>query len=176
MKTYTWLVPSRFCKQTMEKSQNIVSIDACHMKHPRYSGQLLLVTGRDGNMRNFTVASALVPAENEDNYIFMFEAMGENAGVMQWMDRVQTVIISDRCKGLANAIKSCFKSATPVHCGRHLYMNVKALGNKPAKRGAMRVDTLTHEATSLIWELIKAPVKNEYDAAMSQLQVINPGA
>jgi hypothetical protein len=145
------------------------------MKHPRYTGQLLLVTGRDGNFKNFTVASALVPAENEDNYIFMFEAMMENEGLRECFDRKETIIISERCKGLGNAIKSCFKNATPVHCGRHLYMNVKALGGKTPKRGATRIDALTSDATSLIWKLIKAPTKVEYDEVMTRLLSINPG-
>jgi hypothetical protein len=132
----------------MEMSQNIVSIDGCHMKHSRYTGQLLLVTGRDGNMKNFTVAWALVLSENEDNYTFLFDAMKENDGMRGWMDRMQTVIISDRCKGLANAIRSCFKNATPVHCGRHLYMNVKALGGTPPKRGATAIDKLALSGSS----------------------------
>ena len=160
----------------MEMSQNVVSVDGCHMKHPRYTGQLLLVTGRDGDMKNFTVAWALALAENEDNYTFLFEAMKENEGVKGWMDRMQTVIISDRCKGLGNAIRSCFKNATPVHCGRHLYMNVKALGGAPPKRGATRIEKLVPEATCLIWKLIKAPAKIDSGAAMDQLRIVNRGA
>jgi hypothetical protein len=48
-------------------------------------------------------------------------------------------------------------------------------GGKTPKRGATRIDALTSDATSLIWKLIKAPTKVEYDEVMTRLLSINPG-
>ena len=46
-------------------------------------------------------------------------------------------------------------------------------GGKTPTRGATRIDALTSDATSLIWKLIKAPTKVEYDEVMTRLLSIN---
>jgi hypothetical protein len=48
-------------------------IDAAHMKHRKYNGQLLLFVGRDGANRNLVLAFALVPSENKENYLWFLE-------------------------------------------------------------------------------------------------------
>ncbi|KAE9338917.1 hypothetical protein PR003_g11277 [Phytophthora rubi] len=52
----------------VEARQNVLGIDCAHSKCPVYSGVQMILVGRDGNLKNTTIAFALVPTEDRDNY------------------------------------------------------------------------------------------------------------
>lgn len=56
-------------------SQRILGIDRSHSKSQHFSGVQMHLVGRDGNMKNITLAFALVPSEDAESYEWFFQQL-----------------------------------------------------------------------------------------------------
>ena len=87
----------------------IIGLDGCFLKSA-FGGQLITAMGRDGNDNIFPIAMAVAEAETFDSWCWFLEELkcqigeGNNSSV-PW------TFISDRQKGLVNAIEQMFPMA-----------------------------------------------------------------
>ncbi|KAL3676026.1 hypothetical protein R1sor_025974 [Riccia sorocarpa] len=99
-----------------------VGLDACHSKNQRYPSFIMLATCLDGNNNISILAYAIVDRENEENWVwFLIHLRGAVTGI----ESQEIQYVSDRCKGIINAVRNIFPGASHVHCTIHLQRNVK---------------------------------------------------
>ncbi|KAL3677398.1 hypothetical protein R1sor_027346 [Riccia sorocarpa] len=99
-----------------------VGLDACHSKNQRYPSFFMLATCLDGSNNISIIAYAIVDRENEENWVwFLIHLRGAVTGI----DSPEIKYVSDRCKGIINAVRNIFPGASHVHCTIHLQRNVK---------------------------------------------------
>ncbi|KAL0305223.1 UNVERIFIED_CONTAM: hypothetical protein Sangu_3043100, partial [Sesamum angustifolium] len=99
----------------------IIGLDGCFLK-TCYGGQLLVAVGRDGNDNMFPIAMAVVQVENRENWTwFLGELLDDigGLGTSMWS------FISDRQKGLIEALKDLVPDSEHRFCLRHMYENFK---------------------------------------------------
>ncbi|KAL3683983.1 hypothetical protein R1sor_002005 [Riccia sorocarpa] len=90
--------------------------------HVRYPSFIMLATCLDGNNNISIIAYAIVDRENEENCVwFLIHLRGAVTGI----DSPEIQYVSDRCKGIINAVRNIFPGASHVHCTIHLQRNVK---------------------------------------------------
>ena len=147
---------------------NNYGLDAAHMKHRKYNGQLVLFTARDGNNKNLVLAAALVPTEDTEQYLWVLQQIKQGAGVADVLDQAKSVVISDRDKGIAAAVTAELPAAHQSKCFKHILGNLKThLARKKAAQLGLY--------ESLAWAACKAGSMAEYEANMRELAGINAG-
>ncbi|KAL3694280.1 hypothetical protein R1sor_007931 [Riccia sorocarpa] len=99
-----------------------VALDACHSKNQRYPSFIMLATCLDGNNNISILAYAIVDRENEENWVWFLIHL---RGAMTGIESQEIQYVSDRCKGIINAVRNIFPGASHVHCTIHLQRNVK---------------------------------------------------
>ncbi|KAL3680149.1 hypothetical protein R1sor_023105 [Riccia sorocarpa] len=99
-----------------------VGLDACHSKNQRYPSFIMLATCLDGNNNISIIAYAIVDREIEENWVwFLIHLRGAVTGI----DSPEIQYVSDRRKGIINAVRNIFPGASHVHCTIHLQHDVK---------------------------------------------------
>ncbi|KAF1886644.1 hypothetical protein Lal_00045877 [Lupinus albus] len=99
-------------------------IDGCHLKGP-YGGILLAAIALDGNNGIFPIAIAVVEVECKDSWRFFLTLLSETLHTIpEWKDDKLT-IMSDRQKGLKDAVSEIFPNAQHRFCCNHLLNNFK---------------------------------------------------
>ncbi|XP_028117453.1 uncharacterized protein LOC114315084 [Camellia sinensis] len=86
----------------------------------RFKGNLLVATGKDGNLGLFLVAFAIVDSENAVNWAWFLQNL---ANVVD-RDRNLT-FVSDRHVGIIESLPTVFQSAHHAFCMQHLQRNLK---------------------------------------------------
>ncbi|KAM0845895.1 hypothetical protein ACQ4PT_056048 [Festuca glaucescens] len=101
-------------------------LDDCFIKLSTRQ-HILCATGRDGNNNLFLVAFGFVDKEETATWSWFLTqlkyALGGEAGKFGYY-----TIISDRQKGLLNAINQIFPNCPQRYCLRHIYANVQTAG------------------------------------------------
>ncbi|XP_071676965.1 uncharacterized protein [Lolium perenne] len=101
-------------------------LDGCFVKLTT-GQQILCATGRDGNNNLFPIAFGLVYKEETASWSWFLTqvkyALGGEAGKFGYY-----TIISDRQKGLLNAINQIFPNCPQRYCLRHIYANFQTAG------------------------------------------------
>ncbi|XP_043725975.1 uncharacterized protein LOC122672580 [Telopea speciosissima] len=119
-----------------------IGLDGCHLKG-LYGGVLVSAISVNGNNGIFPVAYGVVESKGKDNWLFFLHHLHES------IDRcIQNVyngsptphdiltFMTDKQKGLIEAISTIFPEANHRHCSRHLYNNFKKVfGGGPTLRG-----------------------------------------
>ncbi|MFQ6661829.1 hypothetical protein Gotur_029851, partial [Gossypium turneri] len=119
----------------------IIGLDGCWLKG-YYGGHLLAAVGVDANDYIYSVVFAVRDLEIDNSYNICF--------------------MSDKQKGLIEAIYVLFPNAEAKNCARHLYNNFK---NMKGFRGqAMH---LTY------WKAIKATFPRQLEEAMSEMRSLS---
>lgn len=117
----------------------------------------------DANERVIPCAWALVLTEDEDYWTWFMEFLRDNLlgnPQSRWFN--QMVIMSDRDKGLANAIKAVFPRARAAFCCQHIADNVRT------RYGISSV--------SYFWKCARAKTEGKFKAAFEVLQDHNLSA
>ncbi|KAK9290736.1 hypothetical protein L1049_008912 [Liquidambar formosana] len=100
-----------------------LGLDGCHLKGP-YGGVLLGAVALDGNQKLLPVAWAIVDGDSKESWRFflyhLHMVLGDDS-----LNRPYT-FMTDRQKGVIDAISEYFPEANQRHCCRHLYNNFKA--------------------------------------------------
>ena len=136
-----------------------MSLDACHIK-ARYGGVVLVLTVLDGNGNIFPAAIAIAESENEETWsLFLFTIR-----VVLHVDNggEGLVVLSDREKGIYNALKKSFPPAQHSFCVFHIQKNVKT-AYKTALNG-------------LLFKAAKAHTRDGFHAAIAEMKQIHQDA
>ncbi|CAL8173644.1 unnamed protein product [Prunus armeniaca] len=115
-------------KGFVEGCRPVVGFDGCHVKgsHP---GQILSAVGIDGNNGMFPIAFAVVEVENTETWGWFFDIFFQDVSIQNgngW------VFITDKQKGLGNALHALMPNVEHRHCVRHLHNNFKLAGHSGA--------------------------------------------
>ncbi|XP_021721011.1 uncharacterized protein LOC110688550 [Chenopodium quinoa] len=100
----------------------LIGVDGCHLKGP-YPGQILVAVGKDGNNQIYPIAWATTEIENTETWVWFPESLmkalkDENRGLGY-------TFISDRKKGLVEALQQVVPYADTRYCVRHIWANFK---------------------------------------------------
>ncbi|GJX44845.1 mutator type transposase [Tanacetum coccineum] len=102
--------------------RKILGLDGCFMSGP-WPSQILTAVGVDANNRIYPVAYAIVEAESTASWCWFLNLLGEDLGIEA---NFNYTFISNRQKGLIQAIASVFPSAEHKYCVRHIHVNIKS--------------------------------------------------
>jgi hypothetical protein len=108
------------CKRGfLEGCRPFICLDGCHIK-TRYKGNLLTAIGIDPNDCIFPIAMGLVEVECTSSWEWFLTTLTDDLNIT---NTSPFTIMSDRQKGLINAVKKILPNLEHRHCVRHLYQN-----------------------------------------------------
>ncbi|XP_012850130.1 PREDICTED: uncharacterized protein LOC105969905 [Erythranthe guttata] len=149
--------------------RQMICLDGTHIKN-KYKGCLLSVVSKDPNDELYTLAYAIVDAENDRNWEWFCNKLKEilvyhNGGLLK-----NYTIFSDRHSGLIKAIPLVFPGSNHAYCLRHLEDNfrTKVLRSYPLHNKAYWVSVL-HKAAI-------APTRQEFEEHISHIVQSMPRA
>ncbi|KAK0579628.1 hypothetical protein LWI29_028876 [Acer saccharum] len=105
-----------------EGFRHILGLDGCFIKG-HHTGQLLTVIGVDPNNQMYPITYASVESEYREIWLWFLELLGvdfeiNNSHGIMW--------ITDKQKGLIDAIKELFPHSKHQYCVKHFYNYSKA--------------------------------------------------
>ncbi|CAN0918217.1 LRR receptor-like serine/threonine-protein kinase FLS2 [Linum grandiflorum] len=119
--------------------------------------------GIDGNYGIFPIAYAMVGVENGDNWKWFLQYLCRDLDIEDSTSGGWT-FMSDKQKGLMNALRDVVPYAEHRCCVRHLWTNLqRTLGG-------------TKKTKDLFWYAARSTYEAEFDLAMTQLKHYNPAA
>ncbi|KAH1130372.1 hypothetical protein J1N35_001750 [Gossypium stocksii] len=158
-KVYEYLLEA--CKDGYRAGcRRIVGLDGCFLKG-YYGGYLLAAVGIDANNGIYPLAYAAVESENQASWLWFLELLAID---LEIISSYQISFMSDKQKGLLEAICMLFPNAETRHCVRHLHSNFKKAGFR------------TKELKDLLWKAARASTIREFDDVMDELRNTNQHA
>ncbi|KAJ0025618.1 hypothetical protein Pint_07722 [Pistacia integerrima] len=142
---------------SMIELRHFIGIDGCHLKG-HYGGVLLSVVSIDANSGIFPLAICVCEAENNDSWGFFLGLLHDFLG-----DLEHVTFMSDRLKGILNALEVKWLNARNRFCARHVYANFR----KKFPGVHMR---------KLFWAVSKAANKPDFVKAMGSVKDVDEGA
>ncbi|XP_037495419.1 uncharacterized protein LOC105632432 [Jatropha curcas] len=106
----------------LEGCRPLIGLDGCFLKGP-FGGCLLSAVTLDGNKRVFPLAFAIVQNECIATWTFFLDCLRQCIGPE--CDSKPWTFISDRQKGLIEAVRTQFEGSIHRYCCQHLLMNFK---------------------------------------------------
>ncbi|XP_062014682.1 uncharacterized protein LOC133731289 [Rosa rugosa] len=131
----------------------IIGLDGCHLKGV-HKGQLLSAVGIDGNNGMYPIAWDIVEQESRDSWTWFLTFLKEDLEIHHSM---HYCFISDKQKGLEQAIKELFPDSEHRHCVRHLHNNFKTDGHSGL------------ELKQRLWAVARATKMAQYTKAMDDM-------
>ncbi|KAH9744160.1 SWIM-type domain-containing protein [Citrus sinensis] len=128
-----------------------IGIDGCHLKG-KYGGVLLAAIATDANKGIVPLAICVCEIENTETWTWFLEHLHNYLD-----DGRQVTFISDRQKGLLNAIPNTWPSAYHRACCRHVYANF-------AK------DHAGAKLRNLFWRAAKSSNRHDFNEAMALIK------
>ncbi|XP_041995750.1 uncharacterized protein LOC121745872 [Salvia splendens] len=148
------------CKTSFKRHcRRLIGLDGCHLKG-QTKGILLTAIGLDPNDQIFPIAFAVVRIENADTWNWFLGLLVQD---MEIMDSSKWTFISDRQKGLINALRNCCPHAEHRMCVWHMHNNFKKLFPSTILK-------------DLIWEAARATNIYGFEKAMNELKEENEQA
>ena len=105
-----------------EGCRRIIGLDGCFIKG-YHTGKLLTAVGVDPNNQMYPIAYALVESECRDSWEWFLELLGKD---LEINNSYAIVWITDKQKGLIDAIAQLFPNSEHRFCVRHMYNNFKS--------------------------------------------------
>ncbi|XP_074300885.1 uncharacterized protein LOC141632222 [Silene latifolia] len=99
----------------------LVGVDGFHLKGA-YPGMCLVAVGKDGNNNIYPIAWAVVEVENGSTWSWFLKLLVEDVGKEEGEG---LTFMSDRQKGLVDALKLVTPKAEVRYCVRHIWANFK---------------------------------------------------
>ncbi|XP_071686988.1 uncharacterized protein [Rutidosis leptorrhynchoides] len=140
--------------------RDLLGMDGAHMKPPA-TGHILTAVGLDSNNSIYPVAYAIVEQENYNSWSWFLECLGDDLGLTR---QSNFTFISDRQKGLLQAVARMYPCAEHRFCLRHIHENMKTKGF----RGAAY--------KQLLWKCASATTVPYFEKAMLELKGFNVAA
>ncbi|KAL0345413.1 UNVERIFIED_CONTAM: hypothetical protein Sradi_4372600 [Sesamum radiatum] len=135
----------------------LIGLDGCFLK-TCFKGQLLVAVGRDGNDNMVPIALAIVPIENRETWTWFVSELLEDIGGLgtnKWS------FISDRQKGLIDALKELVPESEHRYCLRHMYQNFK-------------LKFKSQELKEFFWKAASTANKKDFEAFMKKIESLDP--
>ena len=143
-------------RATLSTLRPFYALDGTHTRS-RYNLTLLIAVGIDAEDRILPLAFALVPVENE----VWWSWFCKNLVVAFERDLLPSyVIISDRDKGLLNAVELELPGASHAMCCQHIAENIHKKFGKEYK--------------APFWQVARAQSQSAFDTAVQALQIASP--
>jgi hypothetical protein len=142
----------------------VLGLDGTHLK-ARYNGVLLAATSVDANGRLFPLAYAVVDAENNDNWAWFVESLRTviQQHAQAYLVPGKLTFVSDRQKGLLEAVDQVFPDSPHGYCLRHLHENFhKQFPNKLLKE--------------LLYKAARAISEEVFNDIIQQMHDVNPAS
>ncbi|XP_016676344.1 uncharacterized protein [Gossypium hirsutum] len=136
--------------------RRIIGLDGCWLTG-YYGGHLLAAVGVYANNCVYPVAFAAVESENKQSWFWFLELLQRD---LEIDNSYNICFMSDKQKGLIEAISLLFPNAEARNCARHLYNNFK---NIEGFRG--QVMRLAY------WKAAKATFPRQFEEAMSEMSI-----
>ncbi|XP_071690516.1 uncharacterized protein [Rutidosis leptorrhynchoides] len=122
MRIYVCLGPLKHGFRAM--GRELLGLDGAHMKPPA-TGHILTAVGVDSNNGLYPVAYAIVDQESYNSWSWFLECLGDDLGLTS---ESNFTFISDRQKGLLEAVLRMYPNAEHRFCLRHIHDNMKRRG------------------------------------------------
>ncbi|XP_074337149.1 uncharacterized protein LOC141674321 [Apium graveolens] len=133
----------------------LVGLDGCHLKGP-FGGQLLATVGVDANNGMYPIAWAVVESETTESWKWFMELLSQDLKIQ---NDAEWTFISDRQKGLINALEEVVPNAKHIFYVMHLYQNT----HKEFKGVALR---------QLLWKAARSTTDWEFNLHMNKMKEI----
>ncbi|KAL4562872.1 hypothetical protein LXL04_026903 [Taraxacum kok-saghyz] len=129
--------------------RDFLGFDGCFLKGP-YPGQILSAVGLDSNNGIYPLAYSIVESENTASWTWFLDCLAEDLDLNASSN---FTFISDRQKGLTNAIAKIFPNAEHRSCLKHIHENMRRFWS----------DT---EYKNLLWDSATTTTTPHFDNAM----------
>ncbi|CAM9640281.1 unnamed protein product [Choristocarpus tenellus] len=145
-------------------SQSALKVFAMGRGHLKgtWNGVLLTLSGLDSNNNLIILATAIVPEESTDTYVYLLDGAMKNSKVATTLNSHKSTILSDRHNGAGQAILHCLPKAEHRNCVLDIMKNLR--------------DETGEEGVRLISAAGRAPLQAIFMRLMNQLKVSNPKA
>ncbi|XP_031124421.1 uncharacterized protein LOC116027130 isoform X2 [Ipomoea triloba] len=151
------------CKQGfLAGCRQLIGIDGCHLKGFQKGGQLLAAVGVDANNCMFPIAFAVVESEAKETWKWFLQFLASDLEIHN--NPYGWTLISDKQKGLVQAVEEVLPNVSHRNCVRHLHQNFTkdGFGGQVLKR--------------VFWAACKATTQPEFKQHIEAMQVLNPKA
>nr|KAJ0196279.1 hypothetical protein LSAT_V11C700355580 [Lactuca sativa] len=139
--------------------RDFLGLDGAHMKGP-YPGQILTAIGLDSNNGIYPLAYVIVEIENYESWKWFLECLGDDLDLHAMSN---FTFVSDRQKGLLQAVRQLFPCAEHRLCLRHIHENMKKQWR-------------TKEYKDHLWDCTTATTVPEFNHYMHQLSLYDNSA
>lgn len=136
--------------------RKIITIDGTFLSGPT-RGTMLTAVAQDGLNELILLAFSIVEGENACSWAYFLEFLNEHFQI----NSNETIIISDRDKGIICAMSAIIPEVNKLHCLRHLAHNLKF---------AFKNSTLI----KLFWAAANTIDESEFENIMKSVHAINP--
>ncbi|XP_076943352.1 uncharacterized protein LOC143613561 [Bidens hawaiensis] len=136
--------------------RDLLGLDGAFLKSA-WPGQLLTAVALDPNNGYYPVAYAVVEAETLNSWEWFLECLGDDLDIN---NRSKFTFMSDRQKGLIQAVDKLFPSAEHRFCERHIEDNLRSLFKGKLLRDAL-------------WKLTRCTSPTQYEREMNNLKNLN---
>ena len=153
-----FIAPAR-TRFAFQSCRQFLALDGTFTK-AKHRLTLLIAVAIDGNNETLPVCWALVPTENKEHWTWFIELLAES--FTYFANFSTAVVISDRDKGLAEAVETVLPMATHSHCCQHIADNLQASYGKSARDS--------------FWPIAYATTKKLYEEAMNRLAALRTDA
>ncbi|XP_062105109.1 uncharacterized protein LOC133816824 [Humulus lupulus] len=137
----------------------LIGLDGCFLKG-YCKGILLAAVGIDGNNSMFPIAYCVAEKENTEVWTWFLELLKADIGSLS---PTKVTMMSDRQKGLENAVGAIFSGCEVRFCVRHLHANFK----KEYPRLLLK---------QLLWAAANTTTQAEFARAMQEVKSVSDGA
>ena len=145
------------CKRGfLQGCRPVIFIDGCHIK-TRYRGQLLVAVGIDPNNCIFPIAIGVVEVEDMPNWVWFLERLKRDLGII---NTSPWTIMSDKQKGLINAVNDVFPESEHRFCVRHMWQNFQQ---------QFKGDVLKNQ----LWKIARSTTFVKYEQYMDEMKDIS---
>ena len=129
----------------------------------KYCGILLAATATDANRSLFPLASAVVDAENDDNWFWFIQLLHRaiEQHAPQFLIPRALSFVSDRQKGLLEGVERVFPNSPHGYCLRHLHENMWKNFKHPKLK-------------TFLWQAAEAITEADFNAALEEMRKISP--
>lgn len=144
----------------------LIFLDAGFIKED-HGGQIFVASGIDANGQLLPLALSIAKSESEESWTWMLQLLRDQLSLHNSLPEEQLTIISDRAKGLINAVEAVLPGAHHGYCLRHLCSNLirKFCGQ-----------TNPDDLASAFWEVATAKTEYDYSASVVRLNDLLPAA
>ena len=150
------------------------------MKKTTCQGVAMILEVKNGEDEIFTLAAAIVPTEDAENWTWFFQNCMLNEELREYLNHPKSVLYSDRDKGLSKAANQVVKKAWKRKCFRHMMDNIakdKSVRRSYQARTGKRKGYYTFQSMiNILWSLQAARTKEQFDTLLAVIRKLNPAA